>query len=128
MNQSRCSLKFVRVLCGILLACHSGVLLWGQLSAIDLDGKSTNPLAVSGDKIAVLIFLRRDCPVSGRYAPIIQRLNQRYADRASFSLVFPDRADTPDEIRKYLENYGYHLPALGGTQNEIVRHAWVEIR
>jgi hypothetical protein len=115
------------LLLGILLASFP----WSQASAqqgvLDLDGNSVNPLSVAGGKIIVLVFLRRDCPVSGRYAPTIQRLSKQYEHDAIFSLIYPDKADTSQEIRKYLADYNYRLPALRDPQHELVKLAHVQI-
>ncbi len=46
-----------------------------QDGVIDLAGKAVDPFAVARGKAVVLIFVRTDCPISNRYAPVIQRLN-----------------------------------------------------
>jgi hypothetical protein len=94
---------------------------------VDLDGRELNPLAVDSGKVDVLVFLRRDCPVSGRYAPVIQQISQQYADTANFWLVFPDKAESPREIRKYLADYGYHSRVLRDPWHELVRAGRVQI-
>ena len=98
-----------------------------QQTATDLDGHAANPLATDSGKIVVLVFLRRDCPVSSRYAPVIQRISKQYADRATFWLVYPDKSDSPQAIRKYLEDYGYRLPALRDPEHMLVKIARVQI-
>ena len=75
----------------------------------------------------VLVFLRRDCPVSSRYAPVIRQISEKYADTANFWLVYPDKADLPREIRKYLADYGYHLPALRDPGHALVRLGHVQL-
>lgn len=94
---------------------------------VDLDGRDMNPLTSDSSKIVVLVFVRRDCPVSGRYAPVIQKLSQQHADTAKFWLVFPDKVDSPGEIRKYLADFGYHLPAVRDPGHALVRLSRVEI-
>ena len=108
-----------------LLACAG--LAHGQHPALDLDGHAVNPLAADSSKITVLVFLRRDCPVSSRYAPAIQQISKQYADRASFWLVYPDKTDSPQAIRKYLQDYGYHLPALRDPDHVLVKLGHVQI-
>jgi hypothetical protein len=108
-----------------LVVCAA--LAHGQHSALDLDGNAVNPLAADSSKIAVLVFLRRDCPVSSRYAPAIQQISKQYADRASFWLVYPDKTDTPQAIRKYLQDYGYHLPALRDPDHVLVKLGHAQI-
>lgn len=95
----------------------------------DLEGRSVNPLTVESGKIVVLVFLRRDCPVSSRYAPVIQEIGKRYADRASFWLVYPDKSETPQAIRKYLQKYGYgdRLGELLDPAHTLAKLAHVQI-
>jgi thiol-disulfide isomerase/thioredoxin len=92
-----------------------------QQSALDLEGHAVNPLAADSGKVVVLVFLRADCPVSSRYAPAIQQISKQYADRASFWLVYPDKTETAQAIRKYLQDYGYHLPALRDPDHVLVK-------
>ena len=98
-----------------------------QDTALDLEGRAVNPLSRDDGKLVVLIFLRRDCPVSSRYAPVILQISKRYADTANFFLVYPDKSDTPQQIRTYLSDYGYHLPALRDPAHALVRLSRVEI-
>jgi AhpC/TSA family len=86
-----------------------------------------NPLTADSRKIVVLVFLRRGCPVSSRYAPVVQRISQQYADRATFWLVYPDKSDSPQEIRKYLRDYGDNLPALGDPAHALAKFSRVQI-
>lgn len=95
--------------------------------ASDLDGRAVNPFAHSSGKVVVLVFVRRDCPVSGRYAPTIERISKRYADNASFWLVYPDRSETAQAIRKSVAEYGYQLPVLHDVRRELVKVAHVQI-
>lgn len=96
-------------------------------TALDLEGHTVNPLSADSGKIIVLVFLRRDCPVSSRYSPAIQQISRQYADRASFWLVYPDKTDTSQAIQKYLQDYGYHLPALRDPDHVLVKLAHTQI-
>ena len=98
-----------------------------QQSGFDLDGHALNPFTVDSGKIVVLVFLRRDCPVSGRYAPSIQQISKRYADSARFWLVYPDKSETPQAIRKSVADYGYHLPVLRDPEHALVKLSHVQI-
>jgi thiol-disulfide isomerase/thioredoxin len=108
-----------------LLACAG--LAAAQQSAVDLEGRAVNPLGASSGKVVVLVFLRRDCPVSSRYAPVIQEISKQYSDRASFWLVYPDKSESPEAIRKYLQDYGYHLPALRDPDHALVKLGHAQI-
>ncbi len=100
---------------------------WGQDTAVNLEGHAVNPLAASSGKAVVLIFLRRDCPVSGRYAPALQQISKEYADRANFWLVYPDKTDSAEAIRAHLTEFGYHLPALRDPGHVLVKLSRVKI-
>ncbi|MGA8617615.1 MAG: redoxin family protein [Candidatus Sulfotelmatobacter sp.] len=114
------------VLAGLLFVL-SPVLALGQYAAFDLEGKSVNPFEAAPGKVVVLVFVRRDCPVSSRYAPLIQQISAQHERAASFWLVFPDKAETPNTIHQYLHDYGYHLPALRDPEHSLVKLAQVRI-
>ena len=118
-------LRFPRLL--VLVLVVSSGFAGAQHNAMDLEGQAVNPLAADSSKVVVLVFLRRDCPVSSRYAPVIQQISKQYADRASFWLVYPDKSDSPQAIRNYLEDYGYRLPALRDPEHSLVKIARVQI-
>lgn len=122
----RRNLRRQAVLAAMTLLVCSGF-LWAQQTAVDLEGRQVNPFAEHSSKIVVLVFLRRDCPVSGRYAPKIQRLSQRYADSASFWLIYPDKSDSPEAIRKSVADYGYRLPVLRDLDHTLVKLGRVQI-
>jgi len=111
----------------IVTMLASSSLASGQRTALDLAGRAVNPLTAHSGKVVVLVFLRRDCPVSSRYAPVIQQVSARYADRANFWLVYPDKTESPQVIRKYLTEYGYHLPALRDPEHVLVKLGRVQI-
>jgi hypothetical protein len=97
----------------------------GRTGITDLDGRTADPL--SANKVVVLVFLRRDCPVSSRYAPVIQQISKQFEQDASFWLVYPDKNDGPEDIRKDLADYGYHLPALRDADHALVKLGHVQI-
>lgn len=109
----------------LVLCMFSGALCAQQ--ALDLDGRAVDPLARDSGKVVVLVFLRRDCPVSSRYAPSIQQISQRYADMAKFWLVYPDKTETATEIRKSVNDFGYHIPVLRDPEHTLVKLAHVQI-
>ena len=94
---------------------------------IDLDGRAVNPFAADPGRVVVLVFIRRDCPVSGRYAPKIQEISKQYRDQASFWLVYPDKNESSEAIRKSVAEFGYRLPVLRDPQQELVKLSHVQI-
>jgi thiol-disulfide isomerase/thioredoxin len=88
---------------------------------VDLDGKAVNPFRVATGKVVVFLFVRTDCPISNRYAPRIQEMSSRYGKGAEFFLVYPVRAETAEQIRSHLKEYGYRLAALRDPDGTLVR-------
>lgn len=113
---------------GILLAgLVMSEVTFCQNTAFDLDGKVVDPLEAASGKIVVLVFLRQDCPVSSRYAPVIQQISAQHERDASFWLVFPDSTETSQTIQQYLHEYSYRLPALRDPEHALVKLAQVQI-
>ena len=92
-----------------------------QQSAIDLDGKPVDLFKTAPGKITVLVFIRTDCPISNRYAPLLQRMSETYISEAKFWLVYPDRKTTPQEIRTHLEQFHYKIAALRDPNRSLVK-------
>lgn len=95
--------------------------------ASDLSGSPVDPLKQSLARLVVLIFVRTDCPLSNRYAPLIQELSVKYARESSFWLVFPDKSKSAEEIRGYLQEYNYKLSALRDPEHVLVKKSGVKV-
>jgi hypothetical protein len=95
----------------------------GEGTAVDLDGTVVDPLKASAGKVVVLMFVRVDCPISNRYAPTIQGIERRArlenAGRVAFWLVYPDRSESAEQIRKHEKEFGYDLPALRDVRRSL---------
>jgi len=96
---------------------------------VDLAGKAVNPLALPAGRIAtVLVFTTTDCPISNRYAPEIQSLAARFAKQGiAFTLVYPVSSDTAPVIREHVKKFGYALPVVRDTAQELVKHTGVTV-
>jgi thiol-disulfide isomerase/thioredoxin len=81
----------------------------------------------SRGKVLVLVFVRTDCPISNRYAPLIQQLSRRYGQAASFQLVFPDRNESSEQIKRFMNGYHYQLPALRDVNHVLARKTLVKV-
>ena len=112
-----------RLVPAVLLALTPGTFCLAQRSAIDLNDRTVNPLESSAGNVVVFIFVRRDCPISGRYAPTIQRLSSEHANNTRFYLVFPDKSDSAVGIRKYLDDFHYSIPAVRDPGHVLVKLA-----
>jgi thiol-disulfide isomerase/thioredoxin len=98
-----------------------------QSFATDLKGESFDPFRAAQGKIVVLIFVRTDCPISNRYAPLIQRLGAQNEGKAAFFLVYPDKKETADAIRKHDREFGYTFAALRDPQHVLVKQSLAQI-
>jgi peroxiredoxin len=94
----------------------------------DLDGREVDVLAGTGRKAAVLVFVGADCPISNRYAPELQRLQQEFAPRGvAFFLVYPEPSLDAAAARRHQTDYGLSLPALLDSRHRLVAHTGVEV-
>lgn len=99
------------------------------LRVVDLSGRPVDPLVLPQGRVAtVLVFTTTDCPISNRYAPVIQDLASRFAAQGiGFTLVYPVGADAPDVIREHVKKFGYVIPVARDTAQELVRHTGVKV-
>jgi hypothetical protein len=131
MGRRRHSFGIVRLLLAVIVAVWSASLdaasCAAQKTAFDLAGNPVDPLKTAAGKVVVLVFVRTDCPVSNRYAPVIQRLSVAYAGKVVFWLVYPTKSESTEVIRKHEREYGYKLPALRDPQHVLVKESQVQI-
>src|SRR6267378_43194 len=95
--------------------------------ALDLRGSPKDPLKEASGKVVVLVFVRTDCPISNRYAPLLQEMSVKYVGEAVFWLVFPDKNESPENIRSYLQEFNYKLPALRDTEHSLVKKSGAKV-
>jgi thiol-disulfide isomerase/thioredoxin len=98
-----------------------------QGSVTDLAGKPFDPFRAANGKVVVLIFMRTDCPISNRYAPTIQQLSTQHREDAKFFLVYPDKKETPEVIRKHDREFGYTFAALRDPHHVLVKQSQAQI-
>jgi len=95
--------------------------------AEDLHGKSVDPLKSSPGRVVVLLFVRTDCPISNRYAPLYQSLGEKFRNHANFYLVYPDAAESAPQIRAHLRAYHFSLTALRDPRHLLVKRSQATI-
>jgi thiol-disulfide isomerase/thioredoxin len=98
-----------------------------QKSALHLDGTPGDPFSTARGKPVVLVFVRTDCPISNRYAPLIQHISSQYGGKVGFWLVYPSETASAEKIREHERQYGYKLPALRDPQLALVAEAQVQV-
>ncbi len=122
IHQSFRALRFFpAVTWAALLLSSASAPLATQSSALGLDGAPVDPFQKSAGKVVVLVFVRTDCPISNRYAPVIQRISAKYEGKAAFWLVYPDKSEFAEKIRQHERDYGYKLHALRDPQHTLVK-------
>jgi hypothetical protein len=122
-------------ICAVLLALallgptstHATRGLPDRTFAEDLDGKPLDPFAISKGRVVVLLFVRTACPISNRYAPLLQKLSEKFHGKADFWLVYPDRAETPSQIKTHLHDFHYSIPALRDSRRDLVKRSQATI-
>ncbi len=92
------------------------------LALSDLEGKQRTPLATSGLKGAVLVFVTHDCPVSNAYSPELKRLNQKYSKlNFGFTLVYVDPDVKPAVLLAHRKEYGLNaINSIHDTKHQLV--------
>lgn len=98
-----------------------------QKTALHVDGSPADPFVEAAGKPVVLVFVRTDCPISNRYAPLIQRISAQYAGKAGFWLVYLGKTASAEKIRQHESEYGYKLPALRDPQHALVAQAQAQV-
>ena len=96
---------------------------------LDVDGRVVDPFRAAEDSRAIVfLFASVDCPISNRYAPVVQRLHNTFASQGvSFWLVYPNPAETPDAIREHVKAFSYPVHALRDPRHELVKVAKVTV-
>lgn len=101
----------------------------GQIVLADVDGQQVRPLQVSAEVAAtVVVFASIECPISNRYAPVVERLRASFATKGvRFYLVYPNPAESSSAIRAHVAEYGYKLRALIDPTHVLVKAADVSV-
>ena len=69
-----------------------------------------------------------DCPISNRYAPVVQRLYQTFSPQGvTFWLIYPNPAETPAAIRDHVKAFNYPVHALRDPKHELVKLTNVQV-
>ena len=95
----------------------------------DLDNRLVDPFLASESRRAMaFLFVSVECPISNRYAPVVQRLHEAYSGQGvSFWLVYPNPSESPSAIRGHLAAYGYPVHALRDPKHDLVKLTGVTV-
>jgi thiol-disulfide isomerase/thioredoxin len=84
-------------------------------------------LLAPGDRVTVYVFTTTDCPISNRYAPEIQRLAAKFGSSATFVLVYPVPADTPQVIADHKKKFAYTIGHVRDLDQKLVKLTGVTV-
>src|SRR5438132_3864 len=88
----------------------------------DLDGRFVDPFLAGDSTALVFLFASVDCPISNRYAPVVQRLYDAFAPQGvTFWLIYPNPAESSAAIRQHLQAFKYPVHALRDPKHELVK-------
>ena len=88
----------------------------------------TGELPPFNESVLVLLFVRTDCPVSNRYAPEIQRIEQRFRKQGvAFRLIYPEAGVTEESIERHRREYRYTIPGVADPKHLYVVRAGVHV-
>jgi peroxiredoxin len=91
-----------------------------DVSLKSLDGKSVNLLDYHTDKVLVVAYTGRGCPVAGRYAPRLQEIADKFAEKGvKFVGINANPQDAPDAIVKEIAELGLKFPVLKDDQQSL---------
>lgn len=99
-----------------------------RVQLLDLSGHAVDPLTAGGKKATVLVFVRTDCPISNRYAPLLHRIHDEFASKGvTFWQVYVDPRQTAKAIQQHVQEYDYGFGALQDPKHEMVKLTGAQI-
>lgn len=92
----------------------------GEIRLSDVNGQIVSPLE-STSLATVFIFVRSDCPISNRYAPVISHLAENFGSRGiGFWLIYVDPDESNQTISHHLDQYNLKIRALRDPHHSLV--------
>lgn len=84
-----------------------------QFSLTDTNGKLHSSAEWTGKRAIVLLFVSTDCPLSNRYVPEMNRIENAYAPRGvAFYAVQGDATIPVAQVKQHVKDFGYQFPYL----------------
>lgn len=104
---------FTTILCNVSTAQN-----YRNITKEDLTGKG----------ITVLIFLKEECPICQKYAPILRKITQEFgSDSVHFFGIFPDKSPNTKNIEDFVRKYSISFPIILDTTLEFTRFCEAKI-
>ncbi|MHC5023256.1 MAG: redoxin domain-containing protein [Planctomycetota bacterium] len=122
----------------VLVSLLVGLAGCGDGSATSAAARPSHLVSLAGSDVTIddalvtdvttFIFVRHDCPIANRYAPVIQRLHETYAARGvTFWVVYPDAEETAASIRTHLKEYALPCDALRDPHHALVKRTGAKV-
>jgi hypothetical protein len=87
----------------------------------NVNGQPITHLSTPGTEAIVLFFVASDCPISNRYIPEIQRIEDKFAaQHVIFWFVYPNVGETPEVVRQHEIAYGTEKNILLDPHHQLV--------
>ena len=109
------------------LACVLSIMLVGYAQdtatvyGYDLNGQAVTRLSTPGTEAIVLFFIASDCPISNRYLPEMQRIENKFAAlHVAFWFVYPNFGETSEAVRQHEAAYGAEGHILLDPHHKLV--------
>jgi hypothetical protein len=112
----------------VLLCCIPTGYAGTQSFGTDLDGRPVDRLAPAGSRAVVLFFAASDCPISNRYIPEIERLDQEFAsDGVRFWWVYPNPEDRAEVVLRHDQQFNIEGHVVLDTEQRLTTMAHARI-
>ncbi|MEM6671966.1 MAG: redoxin family protein [Planctomycetota bacterium] len=90
------------------------------LRTVDVDGNVVRIAMKGGPGPAAIVFLDPGCPIARRYAPVLDALAERAAERGvDFYPVVSDPTVTPADVRAFCSEFELDTPCLIDADGEL---------
>jgi hypothetical protein len=87
----------------------------------NMNGQPVTRLATPGTEAIVLFFVASDCPISNRYLPEIQRIEDKFAaQHVVFWFVYPNVGEALEAVRQHEAAYGPEKNVLLDPHHQLV--------
>lgn len=91
-----------------------------DVSLKSLDGNSVNLFDYHTDKVLVVAYTGKGCPIAGRYAPRLQEIADKFAEKGvKFVGINANPQDTPSDIAKEIAELGIKFPVLKDDEHSL---------
>lgn len=78
-----------------------------------LKDEAFDPIEITDALAVVLVFVAVECPISNRYAPVVNRFVETYKGSGiEFWAIYTDVSDNAERVIQHKSEYKYTLPAL----------------